>query len=106
MTMTNIIEFNKEKAYEYFAKENSEFNVTVEDLEHNGEFYDNLHDVFEWIYEDESNSVEELEETIDLLAEVTVEQMRDAGVGTAAEYLAITWENLHVTPYGYVKWYV
>lgn len=98
--MINIININKDKAFDYISKE---FDIDKQILIDECCFYNDLNEVFEYIYLDENDNYSDYINTIRMMAQVTIEEMQEIGANNIAEYLALTWDWLYITPYGYVK---
>lgn len=94
-----IKEFNKGKALEYLAEK---LNEDIENIQMNGIFYDNLHEAFKWVFEEEVDGESDLWDLVNKLKEVSALDMKKIGADTACEYLVLSHDHMHITPYGYV----
>lgn len=91
---------NIEKAFKFVAKKE---NINVEELElNNVTFFADLRNVFEYVYTEDNDY--RINDLTDIIQSITVDDMKKENVDNVIDYLAITWEHLTITPYGYVTY--
>ena len=98
MNQVEIFELNSDKAKEWYANEEG---LTVEEVE-DYPFFKNLEEVFEWVYLDENDSHQDVIDTCKWISNIDIQKVVEAGANSIAEYLALEWERLRATPYGYL----
>lgn len=98
--MTNIVELNKDKAIEWYVKNEG---IELDEYEKDEIIlFSTLSEVFEYVYTDEADSVGDVHSVLMEAVNVDVHDVVTARANTVAEYLALQWERLVVTPYGYI----
>lgn len=98
MKKAEFVELNMEKAFKWYANKEG---LAIEEVEC-FPFFSDLQEVFEYIYIDENDSHQESIDVIRMLATMDIRKVIESETSTLAEYIALDWERLERTPYGYI----
>lgn len=93
-----INKLNEEKARTWYAEKHGLSEIQKEDLN----FFTNLEEVFEYVYLDDRDSHQDTINTLRQISNIDVNSIIEAGAKNIAEYLALSWGWLEITPYGYI----
>lgn len=94
----NIIELDEEKAKTWYVQKHGLSYEEKEDLI----YFNNYQEVLEWVYLDENNKHDDTIKIVRMISDIDVTKVVETGAKTIAEYLALQWERLEFTSYGFI----
>ena len=98
MSQVEFIELNEGKAHEWYANQEG---LSIDEVGFYP-FFNNLQEVFQYVYVDENDSHQDTIDMLNKVSSMDITQIAESGAKTIAEYLALDWERLRATPYGYI----
>jgi|SRR5699024_7623783 len=85
-----------------FQQVSEDEEVELQELKDFAMFFDNEFELFEFIYTDETEGVDDLYEVVHDLGVVTLDEMKKEKAKNVYEYVILTHEHVRKTDYGYV----